>query len=518
MDPVRNGDPRQIGPYRLIGHLGSGGMGRVFLARSRGGRAVAVKVVHAELAGDAEFRRRFAEEVTAARRVGGFYTAEVVDADPEADPPWLATAYIPGPSLSEAVAAHGPLPAAAVRVLGAGLAEGLAAIHSSGLVHRDLTHRNVILADDGPRVIDFGIAKALDTVHASTRVIGTPGFMSPEQARAGQIGPASDVFSLGCVLAYAATGTGPFGGGMADLVVYRIVHEPPDLDGVSADIRALLRSCLAKLPADRPTLDDILDQLEAPAADVTAATRWLPPDVTAMITERGTMIRTPTRPSAPEPPHEPVPRQDPVPPHEPVPTEGTGIGGTVPGDRAGRVAVEADPRRPAPEARPADSRSGATPAPHPWQPADRPAAGPGGGTATAATTLALLCLPGLLVLILKAAQMFLRFADEPFGLLMAANLAVAVAEGVVLVMGALLLSQRRVAGRRMIATAGGVAAVHSMSAGVQFFLTGGELTTDTPVSVIVPLFVAAPVTGLFAVAAVLMAMLPATGRWCLRRD
>ncbi|MEV0201434.1 serine/threonine-protein kinase [Nonomuraea sp. NPDC050691] len=500
MDPLRNGGPRQIGPYRLIGHLGSGGMGRVFLARSRGGRAVAVKVVHAELAGDAEFRRRFAEEVTAARRVGGFYTAQVVDADPDADPPWLATAYILGPSLAEAVTAHGRLPASAVRVLGAGLAEGLAAIHASGLVHRDLTHRNVILADDGPRVIDFGIAKALDAVHASTRIIGTPGFMSPEQARAGRIGPESDVFSLGCVLAYAATGIGPFGGGRADLIVYRIVHEEPNLDGIPADIAPLLRSCLAKAPADRPKLEDILDQLEAPAAD---ATRWLPPGITAMISERGTVIRTSTWSSAPEPPD---------------PTGGE-TGGSVHGDRANHDAGKADPRRPSAEAEPADGRAGAKP-PHPGHPMEGPMAATrhGGGTATAAITLALLCIPGLMVMIFKAAEMFLRFPGEPFGFLMLANLAVSVAEAIVLAMGARLLSQRNASGRRMIAISGGTLALHGTSAIVQFFATGGELTVDTPASVIVPLFVASPLTAVSAAAALLMAVLPSTGRWCLRRS
>ncbi|MEU6782749.1 serine/threonine-protein kinase [Nonomuraea angiospora] len=466
MDPVRDGDPRRIGPYRLIGQLGSGGMGRVFLGRSRGGRAVAVKVVHAELAGDAEFRRRFAAEVEAARRVGGFYTAEVIDADADADPPWLATAYIPGPSLAEAVTGHGPLPSAAVRVLGAGLAEGLAAIHSTGLIHRDLTHRNVILADDGPRVIDFGIAKALDTVHLSTRVIGTPGFMSPEQARAGQIGPESDVFSLGCVLAYAATGTGPFGGGRADLVVYRVVHEEPDLGGVPADLAPLLRACLAKSPADRPRLDDVLDRLETPDA---AATRWLPPDITAMITDRRTAIRTLTRPGDPGPPKPPA--------------------------RA--------PEPPGPSARHAGE-------------AERPAAASehDGGAATAAATLALLCLPGLLAMVFQAAALLLD--PGPPVWLMLANVMVGVAEAVVLATGALLLFRRHAAGRWMIAVTGGAVALHGMSASMQYLLTGGRLTLETPVSVLI--FVIAPLTALAAAGAMLMALLPSTGRWCLRRS
>ncbi|MEV5705608.1 serine/threonine-protein kinase [Actinoallomurus sp. NPDC052274] len=198
MDPLQVGDPRQVGAYRLLGRLGGGGMGQVYLARSRGGRLVAVKLVRPELASDASFRRRFAQEVAAARRVGGFYTAPVVDADPGADPPWLVTAFISGPSLQQAVDTHGPLPAQAVGVLGAGLAEGLAAIHAAGLVHRDLKPGNIILAADGPRVIDFGIARALDAVQASTTVLGTPGFMSPEQAGGLRVGPPSDVFATTC--------------------------------------------------------------------------------------------------------------------------------------------------------------------------------------------------------------------------------------------------------------------------------------------------------------------------------
>jgi serine/threonine protein kinase len=213
MDPLQPGDPAQVGAYRLEGRLGGGAMGRVFLGRSPGGRPVAVKLVRPELAGDGSFRVRFAREVAAARRVGGFYTAQVIDADPDADPPWLVTAYIPGPSLSEAIRVHGPLPADALRALGAGLAEGLAAIHACGLVHRDLKPGNVILADDGPRVIDFGISRALDATSITTAhaIIGTPAYMSPEQASGQPAGPGSDVFSLGSVLVHAATGASPSG-------------------------------------------------------------------------------------------------------------------------------------------------------------------------------------------------------------------------------------------------------------------------------------------------------------------
>jgi WD40 repeat protein len=282
MDPLQAGDPRQVGAYRLLGRLGGGGMGQVFVGRSRGGRLVAVKLVRPGLAGDTQFRRRYAQEVAAARRVGGFYTAQVIDANPGADPPWLVTAFISGPSLQQAIHTQGPLPAQTVGVLGAGLAEGLAAIHDAGLVHRDLKPGNIILAADGPRVIDFGIARALDATHASTTVLGTPGFMSPEQASGLQVGPPSDVFALGSVLTFAATGYGPFGTGSAEAIVYRVVHHDPDLTRLPAHLTGLISACLAKNPEKRPSLTEILDRLAVPSE--TAGT-WLPPAVTAMISE-----------------------------------------------------------------------------------------------------------------------------------------------------------------------------------------------------------------------------------------
>ncbi|HEY3503794.1 MAG TPA: serine/threonine-protein kinase [Actinocatenispora sp.] len=281
------GDPRRVGPYELVGRLGRGGMGRVFLGRSVGGRLVAVKVVAAELSGDVEFRRRFGLEVAAARQVGGFYTAQVVDANVDADPPWLVTAYIPGPSLQEAVEAYGRLPAEAVRVLGSGLAEGLSAIHACGLVHRDLKPGNVILADDGPRVIDFGIARALDAVQQSVAVIGTPGFMSPEQARGLEVGPAADVFSFGCVLAFALTGRGPYGEGRPEAILYRVIHEQPDLAGLPPQLDPLVRACLSRNPGERPAVADVLGGLAVPAA----TTQWLPAGIGAMVTERRTATR-----------------------------------------------------------------------------------------------------------------------------------------------------------------------------------------------------------------------------------
>lgn len=266
---LQAGDPQQIGSYRLVSRLGSGGMGRVFLARSPGDRLVAVKVIRAELAGDPQFRSRFAREVAAARRVSGIFTAPVVDADPDAAEPWLVTGYVDGPSLAAAVARNGPMPAADVAALGRGLAEGLAAIHAAGVVHRDLKPSNVLLARDGPRIIDFGISRAAEAskVTGTGIVVGSPGFMSPEQADGRAVGAASDVFSLGAVLAYAATGREPFGTGTASALLYRVVHADPALEGLPALLRPLVERCMEKDPSRRPSPGQLLEQLR-PADDV----------------------------------------------------------------------------------------------------------------------------------------------------------------------------------------------------------------------------------------------------------
>ncbi|MQY03692.1 WD40 repeat domain-containing serine/threonine protein kinase [Actinomadura macrotermitis] len=265
MIPLRPGDPDRIGPYRITGRLGEGGMGEVLLGESPGGRKVAVKLIRAEYAADARFRARFAREVEAARRVNGFYTAPVVDADADADPPWMVTAYVPGPSLAATVRAGGPLPPHGVRALGAGLAEGLAAIHACGLVHRDLKPGNIIMAADGPRIIDFGIARALDAsgMTATGAVLGTLPYMSPEQLHEGRVGPASDLFSLGSVLAFAATGRGPFDASSPGAVVHRISSLRPDLDGVPDDLREIIEGCLAKDPAGRPSPAELIASLTA---------------------------------------------------------------------------------------------------------------------------------------------------------------------------------------------------------------------------------------------------------------
>src|SRR6266571_1832727 len=276
MRELQPGDPQLIGPYRLRGRLGAGGMGRVYLGLSPGGRSVAVKVIRADLAQDAEFRARFRREVAVARTVSGLFTAPVIDADTDGPVPWLATAYVPGPSLADAVSQHGPLPAASVLALARGLAEALSAIHAAGVVHRDLKPANVLLAEDGPRVIDFGISRAIEAsvlTHTGL-VVGSPGFMSPEQAEGREVGPPSDIFSLGAVLAFAATGQGPFGSGSTPALVYRVVHSSPQLDLVPAEVRPLVERCLAKDPGGRPTAPDLLAGAAYPAAG------WLPDPVT----------------------------------------------------------------------------------------------------------------------------------------------------------------------------------------------------------------------------------------------
>jgi len=265
-------DPRLIGPYRLVGRLGAGGMGRVFLGVSAVGRPVAVKIVHAELAADPEFRARFGIEVAAARKVSGLFTALVVDADVDAPVPWLATAYVAGPSLSETVRDRGPLSAASVLALAAGLVKSLTAIHAAGVVHGDLKPSNVLLALDGPRVIDFGISYAAEAAPLARAglVVGTPSFMSPEQAAGKDVGPLSDVFSLGAVIAFAATGRKPFGAGQAAAVLERVVRGAPSLEDTPAELLPLITRCLAKDPGQRPTAAGLL-------AEVTAARSALEP-------------------------------------------------------------------------------------------------------------------------------------------------------------------------------------------------------------------------------------------------
>ncbi|MDP9641826.1 hypothetical protein J2S53_001771 [Actinopolyspora lacussalsi] len=282
MQPLLTSEPSKVGDYRLFARIGKGAMGAVYLGCSRGGRPVAVKVAKPELAEDADFRERFRREASMSASVGGFWTATVVDADPEAEHPWLATEYVPGPTLHQAVKEHGPFPEHTVRRLGAGLAEALQAVHRAGLVHRDLKPANVLLGPDGPRVIDFGISRAMAAtgMTATGMFFGTPGFFSPEQTTGGEVAPPSDVFSLGAVLVFAATGNAPFGNENSAAMLYRVVHAEPDLGPVPETLRPLIASCLAKDPNVRPSTGELLDHLGHSGSPTG---EWLPRRVTTLI-------------------------------------------------------------------------------------------------------------------------------------------------------------------------------------------------------------------------------------------
>ncbi|MGW2575382.1 serine/threonine-protein kinase, partial [Streptomyces nondiastaticus] len=288
-------DPRRIGPFEVLGRLGAGGMGLVYLARSASGRRVAIKTVRTELAEDQLFRVRFTREVEAARAVSGFYTAAVVDADPRAAVPWLATAYVPAPSLEEIVNECGPLPAQAVRWLAAGIAEALQSIHGAGLVHRDLKPSNVLVVEDGPRVIDFGIASGVSNTRLTmTNVaVGTPAYMSPEQARDSRsVTGSSDIFSLGSTLVFAATGHAPFHGANPVETVFMLLREGPDLSGLPDELRPLIDSCMQMAAEHRPSPADLQAEL-APhlfasggGDDSGTASAWLPDNAVSLIEQR----------------------------------------------------------------------------------------------------------------------------------------------------------------------------------------------------------------------------------------
>ncbi|MFE2411088.1 PQQ-binding-like beta-propeller repeat protein [Kitasatospora sp. NPDC059408] len=301
LDPA---DPPRIGPYALLGRLGAGGMGVVYLGRSAGGRTVAVKVVRPELAGDQGFRARFRREVAAARAASSAFTAPVVDADPDGPVPWLATAFVPGIGLDEAVMLVGPFPEHVLRIVAAGIAEELRAIHAARLTHRDLKPSNVLLALDGPHVIDFGIARAADgtALTAEGAIFGTPAYMSPEQALGRTAGPASDVFSLGATLVYAASGgRGPFDGGHPLAVLQKVTGEEPDLSAVPGGLRLLIAACLAKEPADRPTPEQVVAALAQGGAGAVAQGPWLHPSLVTQI-ERAAAVLAPSVPPPPAAP------------------------------------------------------------------------------------------------------------------------------------------------------------------------------------------------------------------------
>ncbi|WP_420076727.1 protein kinase domain-containing protein [Streptomyces sp. JL3001] len=359
MEKLGPGDPQQIGAYRLLARLGAGGMGDVYLARSDRGRTVAVKLVRRELAAQEEFRARFRQEVQAARQVGGFWTAPVLDADTEADVPWVATGYVAGPSLQQVVGQdHGALPERSVGILAAGLAHALKDIHAAGIVHRDLKPSNVLVTIDGPRVIDFGIARALETVDESglTRtgaLVGSPGFMAPEQVRGDRLTPACDVFCLGSVLAYAATGRLPFGSvdSGPHAVMFRIAQEEPDLEGMPEGIAELVRDCLRKDPGARPTLDRVLERTgaEDTVSDGRSRDPWLPSALVAQLGRHAVRLldaENPVGATGTQPPGSPGSRP-------PAPA-GAGVPGPVAGaaGSGGRVptAGPAGPDVPAPGA------------------------------------------------------------------------------------------------------------------------------------------------------------------------
>ncbi len=313
MEPLADHDPRQVGGFRLQARLGAGGMGRVFLGYSPGGRPVAVKVVHPDLARDPEFMKRFRREVAAAQSVSDAYTAAVVGAGPDDSPPWLATTFVAGPSLADLVTRSGPLPEHAVWRLAGGLAEALQAIHAHGLIHRDLKPGNILIAADGPRVIDFGISRTTEgtVVTATHTTIGTPAYMSPEQAQGYPVGPASDVFSLGSVLAFAAAGAAPFGSGGAEMfaIAYRVVNGEPDLSGVPASLRPVIDACLAKDPAARPAVSQLILDVARSAAvhpGITPGRFW--PDQVAAVLESSafTPVLPPPAPLTPPPQRSPA--------------------------------------------------------------------------------------------------------------------------------------------------------------------------------------------------------------------
>lgn len=414
---LRREDPRVVGSFRLHRRLGAGGMGVVYLGSDRKGQRVALKVIRPDLAEDQEFRSRFAREVSAARRIRGGCTARLVAADLEAERPWFATQYVPGPSLHDKVAEDGPLSAAEVAAIGAALSEGLVAVHEAGVVHRDLKPSNILLSPKGPRIIDFGIAWATGAstlTHVGTAV-GSPGFLAPEQVRGAAVTPATDVFSLGATLAYAATGDSPFGHGSSEVMLYRVVHEEPQLRGVPDALAPLVQACLAKDPEERPsTLELSLRLKEIAAREAQGLGELRPPAPrsaeadrptgrladTGQDTLRDTLAdprraargdrpqRVRRRPPGPHSPGTPAPRGT-VPPARggPQPKAGGGVRGGGPprgsalrgpagGARAAANRTPPAPRgtsRPAGSGRPAPRQAPRRPAPRPTATGRRPA-------------------------------------------------------------------------------------------------------------------------------------------------
>ncbi|MFH8341549.1 protein kinase [Streptomyces sp. AM6-12] len=333
---LRREDPRVVGSFRLHRRLGAGGMGVVYLGSDKKGQRVALKVIRPDLAEDQEFRSRFAREVSAARRIRGGCTARLVAADLEAERPWFATQYVPGPSLHDRVADEGALLAADAAAIGAALSEGLVAVHEAGVVHRDLKPSNILLSPKGPRIIDFGIAwstGASTLTHVGTAV-GSPGFLAPEQVRGAAVTPATDVFSLGATLAYASTGDSPFGHGSSEVMLYRVVHEEPHLQGVPDALAPLIRACLAKDPEDRPsTLQLSLRLKEIAAREAQGLTEVRPPSPRAAEADRPTGRLVDTYPEPQRAARRPAPGTPPrgAAPRGGMPSRGGGRGGGTSG-------------------------------------------------------------------------------------------------------------------------------------------------------------------------------------------
>ncbi|MDO0928579.1 serine/threonine-protein kinase [Streptomyces sp. TG1A-8] len=370
---LRREDPRVVGSFRLHRRLGAGGMGVVYLGSDKKGQRVALKVIRPDLAEDQEFRSRFAREVSAARRIRGGCTARLVAADLEADRPWFATQYVPGPSLHDKVADEGPLGAAEAAAIGAALSEGLVAVHEAGVVHRDLKPSNILLSPKGPRIIDFGIAWATGAstlTHVGTAV-GSPGFLAPEQVRGAAVTPATDVFSLGATLAYASTGDSPFGHGSSEVMLYRVVHEEPQLHGVPDALAPLVRACLAKDPEDRPTTLQLSMRLkEIAAREAQGLSDARPPSPRAAEADRPTGRLVDTYP-------EPQRAQRRPSPGTPVPRGGAAARGGAPsrggsGPRGGAAGPRSGTARPTPVPRGTGPRSGGA-----GRPPGRPAAARG---------------------------------------------------------------------------------------------------------------------------------------------
>jgi serine/threonine protein kinase len=364
--PLQPDDPAVVGGYRIVAVLGAGGMGKVYLSYTPGGRPLALKVIRPEFSEDPGFRRRFEQEVHSAQRVQGLYTAPVIDCDTQGNPPWLATAYVPGPSLAGAVAEHGALPVRSTLLLTVGVAEALQVIHGAGIVHRDLKPGNVLLAGDGPRVIDFGIARAADatSLTSSGVTVGTPAFMSPEQAMSGEVSPATDIFALGQIAAYAAIGSPAYGEGASHAVLYRIVHEEPDLSRLPDELRPLVSACLSRDPAARPSLAEVIALChEISPTPLRQGEDWLPQKFATALVDRSQMpapaqTPPPTAGAATPPPYPPTEAASTPPPgtgpvaHAPTQAANTPppVAGSVPHPPTAAVGPQTGPSPYAPTA------------------------------------------------------------------------------------------------------------------------------------------------------------------------